>query len=280
MAGDPGTQAAVRVAARGLTFDVLAGGPADGEPILLLHGFPQHSAEWELVTPHLHAAGMRTYALDQRGYSPGARPSGAAAYTVEELVADAVAVLDALGLASAHVCGHDWGAFVAWALAGAHPDRVRSLTAVSVPHPRAMGWALRNDRDQRRRSSYILLFRRRFLAEAVLLAFRGRALRKMLIGARADRYVSRMRERGALTAALNWYRAPSSARTGPIEVPTTLVWSDGDPALGRAGAERTARYVTADYRFVELAGVDHWVPERVPDRLADEILSRAGIVTG
>ncbi|WP_459840258.1 alpha/beta fold hydrolase, partial [Catenuloplanes niger] len=62
--------------------------------------------------------------------------------------------------------------------------------------------------------------------------------------------------------------------------PTTLVWSDGDPALGRAGAERTARYVTADYRFVELAGVDHWVPERVPDRLADEILSRAGIVTG
>ncbi|MDP9791582.1 pimeloyl-ACP methyl ester carboxylesterase [Catenuloplanes nepalensis] len=280
MAGDPGTEAAVRVGARGFTFDVFAGGPAGGEPILLLHGFPQHSAEWDLVIPHLHAAGMRTFALDQRGYSAGARPSGAAAYTLEELVADAVAVLDALGLASAHVCGHDWGAFVAWALAGAHPDRVRSLTAVSVPHPAAMAWALRHDRDQRRRSSYILLFRRRFLAEAVLLAFRGRALRKMLIGKRADRYVSRMRRPGALTAALNWYRAPITMRTGPIEVPTTLVWSDGDPALGRAGAERTARYVRADYRFAELTGVDHWVPERVPDRLADEILARAGIVAG
>ncbi|MDR7278581.1 alpha/beta fold hydrolase [Catenuloplanes atrovinosus] len=266
------------IAARGLTFDVFAGGPADGEPILLLHGFPQHSAEWDLVVPHLHAAGMRTYALDQRGYSPGARPSGAAAYRIDELVADAVAVLDALGLESAHVCGHDWGAAVAWALAGEHPDRVRTLTAVSVPHPHAFAWAVRNDRDQRRRSAYMLLFRRRFLAEAVLLAFGARALRGMLIAARADRYVSRMRERGALTAALNWYRAQSTLRTPPIDVPTALVWSDRDPALGRTGAERTARYVRADYRFVELPGVDHWIPERAPRELADAILTRAGIV--
>ena len=280
MAADPGTEAAVRVTARGFTFDVHPGGPADGEPILLLHGFPQHSAEWDLVVPHLHAAGMRTYALDQRGYSPGARPSGADAYRMEELVADAVAVLDALGLESAHVCGHDWGAAVAWSLAGLHPDRVRTLTAVSVPHPSAFGWALRNDRSQRRGSSYILLFRRRVLAEAVLSAFGHRVLRGMLIRERADRYVSHMREPGALTAGLNWYRAPMSLRTPRIEVPTTFVWSDRDPALRRAGAERTARYVTADYRFVQFGGVDHWIPERVPERLAREILLRADIVPG
>ncbi|MFI5844388.1 alpha/beta fold hydrolase [Catenuloplanes sp. NPDC051500] len=277
MDGDSGTEAAVRVAARGLTFDVYPGGPAEGEPILLLHGFPQHSAEWDLVVPHLHAAGMRSYALDQRGYSPGARPSGAAAYTMTELVADAVAVLDALGLDSAHVAGHDWGAAVAWALAGEHPGRVRSLTAVSVPHPRAFGWALRNDRDQRRRSAYFLLFRTRFVAEAVL---RAGGLRRMLIRRRAGLYVSRMREPGALTAALNWYRAPASLRTGDIQVPTTLVWSDADPALGRAGVERTSRYVTADYRFTELTGVDHWIPERAPGELAREILRRADIVPG
>ncbi|WP_051797840.1 alpha/beta fold hydrolase [Catenuloplanes japonicus] len=275
MDGDSGTETAVRVG--DLTFDVYVGGPPDGEPILLLHGFPQHSAEWELVVPHLHAAGMRTYALDQRGYSPGARPAGAAAYTMEKLVADAAGVLDGLGLARAHVAGHDWGAAVAWALAGEHPDRVRSLTAVSVPHPRAFGWALRNDRDQRRRSAYFLLFRTRFLAEAIL---RAGGLRRMLIRKRADRYVSRMRQKGALTAALNWYRAPASLRTGPIEVPTTLVWSDRDPALGRTGAERTARYVTADYRFTELTGVDHWVPERAPEELARAILDRADIVPG
>lgn len=280
MDGDPGTEAAVRVSARGLTFDVRRGGPEDGEPILLLHGFPQHSAEWDLVVPHLHAAGMRTYALDQRGYSPGARPSGAEAYTMTELVADAVAVLDGLGLESAHVAGHDWGAAVAWALAGAHPERVRSLTAVSVPHPRAFAWALRNDPDQRRRSAYFLLFRTRFVAEAVLLGFGARVLRGMLPAKRADLYVSRMREPGALTAALNWYRAPTSLRTPDIRVPTTLVWSDSDPALGRTGAGRTRRHVEADYWFTELTGVDHWVPERAPEALARAILRRAGIVPG
>ncbi|MET8911895.1 alpha/beta hydrolase [Micromonospora sp. NPDC004551] len=273
----------MRVEVRGLTFEVRTGGPEAGEPVLLLHGFPQHSGEWDEVTPALHAAGLRTYALDQRGYSPGARPADVGAYRIPELVADAAAVLDALGATSAHLVGHDWGAIVAWGLAAAHPERVRTLTAVSVPHPAAMGHALATDPRQKARSSYIALFRKPGKAEKVLLAFRAATLRRMLGGVgdagRVARYADPMREPGALTAALNWYRAMTGAdmkAVGPVGVPTTFVWSDGDVAIGRTAADACAAHVTSDYRFVVLPGVTHWIPDEAPGPLAAAILARAG----
>ncbi|MFC0034061.1 alpha/beta fold hydrolase [Micromonospora chaiyaphumensis] len=273
----------MRVEARGLTFEVRTGGPEDGEPVLLLHGFPQHSGEWDEVTPALHAAGLRTYALDQRGYSPGARPAEVGAYRIPELVADAAAVLDALGVTAAHVVGHDWGAIVAWGLAAAHPERVRTLTAVSVPHPAAMGHALATDPRQKARSSYIALFRKPGKAEKVLLAFRAATLRRMLGGVgdagRVARYADPMREPGALTAALNWYRAMTGAdmkAVGPVNVPTTFVWSDGDVAIGRTAADACAAHVTGDYRFAVLPGVTHWIPDEAPGPLTAAVLARIG----
>ncbi|SCG63779.1 alpha/beta fold hydrolase [Micromonospora halophytica] len=271
----------MRVEARGLTFEVRTGGPEGGEPVLLLHGFPQHGGEWDEVTPALHAAGLRTYALDQRGYSPGARPAEVSAYRMPELVADAVAVLDALGVDAAHVVGHDWGAAVGWGLAAGHPERVRTLTAVSVPHPAAFGYALARDRKQKARSSYMMLFRQRGTAEKVLLAGRATVLRRMISGlgdaGQVARYAEPMRQPGALTAALNWYRAMSSSdlgRIGTVTVPTTYVWSDKDFAIGRTAAEACARHVAGEYRFVELSGVTHWIPDRAPGPLAEAILAR------
>ncbi|TDB69686.1 alpha/beta fold hydrolase [Micromonospora sp. KC721] len=271
----------MRVEARGLTFEVRTGGPEAGEAVLLLHGFPQHGGEWDDVTPPLHAAGLRTYAPDQRGYSPGARPVEASAYRVPELVADVVALLDALGVEAVHVVGHDWGAVVAWALAAWHPQRVRTLTAVSVPHPAAYGYALANDPRQKVRSAYMALFRQSGKAEKVLLAFRAAALRKLLAGvgdaSRVARYADPMREPGALTGALNWYRAMSSrdlAAVGPVTVPTTFVWSDRDAAIGRTAAEDCVRHVTGEYRFVELSGVTHWIPDEAPAPLVEAILAR------
>ncbi|MET8043113.1 alpha/beta fold hydrolase [Micromonospora sp. NPDC005215] len=276
----------MRVDARGLTFEVTAGGPSDGVPVLLLHGFPQHSGEWDDVVPALHAAGLRTYALDQRGYSPGARPTAVADYRIPELVADVVAVLDALGLDAVHLVGHDWGAIVAWAVAAGHPDRVRTLTAVSVPHPAAMAYALTNDGQQKARSSYITVFRKPGTAEKVLLAWHATALRRLLGGVgdgpRVDRYAAPMREPGVLTAALNWYRAMSRADlagVGPVAVPTTYVWSDRDVAIGRTAAEACAANVTGAYHFVRLPGVSHWIPDTAPGPLAEAILARAGGTT-
>src|SRR5262249_54576881 len=150
--------ARVQLDVRGLSLDADVNGPETGQTAVLLHGFPQNRQMWDLVGPSLHDAGIRTIAYDQRGYSPGARPDEVAAYDIRECVADLVAVLDALWVESAHIIGHDWGAYVAWHAAGEHPQRVRSVTAVSVPHPAAMAAAIRSDADQQARSSYIGLF--------------------------------------------------------------------------------------------------------------------------
>ncbi|WP_428964033.1 alpha/beta fold hydrolase [Micromonospora fluostatini] len=273
----------MRIDARGLTFEVRSGGPATGEPVLLLHGFPQHGGEFDDVLPALHAAGLRTYAPDQRGYSPDARPPEVADYRITECVADALALLDALEAPRVHLVGHDWGALVAWHLAAGHADRVRTLTAVSVPHPAAMAYALGTDPEQRDRSAYIGLFRQPGKAEDVLLADDATALRALLTGVgdadRVDRYAAPMREPGALTAALNWYRAMSPtdlAEVAPARVPTTFVWSDQDPAVGRTAAEACAAQVTGEYRLVELTGVSHWIPDEAPAALAEAILARVG----
>jgi pimeloyl-ACP methyl ester carboxylesterase len=272
----------MRIMARGLEFDVAVGGPADGAPVLLLHGFPQNASVWERVSPALHAAGLRTIAPDQRGYSPGARPADVTAYDQDECVADAVAIIEALGYDSAHVVGHDWGAIVGWGLAARHPERVRTLTAISVPHLRAVSKALLTDADQRRRLAYVLLFRQPGKAEEVLLADGAARLRGMLTStgldaAGIDRYVEPLLAPRALTAALNWYRAANllePVAVGDVGVPTTFVWSDEDVAIGRTAAEHCGDHVKADYRFVPLSGVSHYIPDQAPDALAEAILAR------
>ncbi len=108
-----------------LTFELDDAGPLGGETVVLLHGFPTDRTSWHRMAPLLHAAGLRTLAPDQRGYSPGARPPGRAAYRLEELLADVLALLDAAGVERAHVVGHDWGGAVAWLLAGNHPTGSR-----------------------------------------------------------------------------------------------------------------------------------------------------------
>ena len=260
----------------GLTFDVRDAGPPDGEPVVLLHGFPQDSAAWDRVTPGLHRAGLRTLAPDQRGCSPMARPRGRNPYRLRETTADVLALLDAAGLKSAHVVGHDWGGGVAWALAAWHPERVRTLTALSVPHPAAMARSMVTS-DQALRSLYVLAFQLPFVPERLLLSAGASPLRRVLRGGglpreTAEHYAARMREPGALRAMLGWYRAlPLSGRepVGTVHVPTLHVWSSGDTFLGRAATEATARFVDAPYRLEVLDGVSHWIPELAPDRVAE-----------
>jgi pimeloyl-ACP methyl ester carboxylesterase len=259
-----------------LVFDVHDSGPADGEPVVLLHGFPQDARAFDRVAPTLHSAGLRTLAPDQRGYSPGARPAGRAAYALREVVDDVLALLDAAGLESAHVVGHDWGGVAAWALAAWHPWRVRTLTVLSVPHPAAMSQAMLHS-DQAVRSSYIGFFQVPRVPERALLAGNGAVLRKVLRSGGlpddlVDDYVSRMQEPGALTAALNWYRAlPTGARTpvGTVRVPTLHVWGDADAFLGRAAIEASSEFVAAPYRLEVLEGVNHWLPELAADRVGE-----------
>lgn len=263
----------------GLTFDVVDGGPLDGEPIVLLHGFPQRATSWEAVSARLHEAGYRTFAPDQRGYSTGARPPRRRDYTTVDLAADTAALIDEIG-GSAHVVGHDWGAAVAWAVASAYPDKVRTLTAVSVPHPAALMRAWRT-RKQLRKSWYIVTFQLPYFPERTFSREGEQLMRRAGMPAPAiARLRPEMIDSGALRYALNWYRAmvfSSPKSVGHrISRPTTYVWSSRDVALGREAAELCAQYVTGPYEYVVMDGVSHWILDEAPDRLADVILTRVG----
>jgi pimeloyl-ACP methyl ester carboxylesterase len=267
----------------GLTFDVTDGGDPADPTVVLLHGFPEDRRSWDPISERLVASGFRTLAPDQRGYSPRARPTESypKAYALPELVDDVMALLDAAEVERAHLVGHDWGGGVAWALAGNHPDRVATLTALSTPHPAAVRRAVSTTPWQFAHSSYMLFFQLPWLPEQYL----GRGLERMLLGsglprAEAERYAGRMREPGALTGALGWYRALRHAGSvlHRCRVPTTFVWGRHDAFLGRQAAEATGAMVLGDYRFVEV-DEGHWLPERQPELCAAEIAARvAGTV--
>jgi len=265
----------------GLVLDVIDEGPLDGDPVVLLHGFPERATCWREVAPLLHAHGLRTYALDQRGASPGARPAGRRAYRVGEFAQDAHALVEAIGR-PAHLVGHDWGSATAWIAAAMRPDLFRTLTAVSVPHPAAFLRAATSS-TQLLRSWYMLFFNLPWLPER-LARIHGGPLERNLLGSGMDRDdVERFRREmvadGALPGGLGWYRAMflgDDARRHPtVTVPTTMVWSDGDHFIGRRAIDLTADCVEAPYELVVLSGVSHWIPTHAPEPLADAILARS-----
>jgi len=174
-----------------------------GKPVLLLHGWPDSSYLWRNQIPFLVANGFRAIAPDQRGFGRSDRPEGVAAYSLQNAVADSVGILDALGIDAADIIAHDWGAAVAWLMAAAHPNRVRRLVVLSVPHPLAP-YTLR----QREMAWYMLFFQFEGIAEAWLQRDNWALFREMLRGnGDVDRYVSDLSRPDALKASLNWYRA-------------------------------------------------------------------------
>jgi pimeloyl-ACP methyl ester carboxylesterase len=252
------------------SFDAIASGPEDGRPVLLLHGFPEAAIAWEEQVVKLGSEGFRAVAPDQRGYSPGVRPEMVAEYSVDALVGDVLAIADELGWDRFDLVGHDWGAAVAWWAADHCPERLRSLTIFSTPHPGALATALRTDEDQHLRSRYMTEWRQTRVTERRMLENDADALRRLfdwkVAPSRIDEYVRRLSEPGALTAALNWYRAGRpGGKIGKITVPTMYVWSTEDVAFGSTAALDTENWVDAPYHFMMLEDVSHWISEEAPD---------------
>ena len=275
----------ISINANGLTFRALAEGPADGAPVLLMHGFPEGAESWGLQLAALGAAGFRAVAPDLRGYGGTDAPEGEDAYHARDLIADVTGLLDALDWERAHVVGHDWGALIGWGFAANHPDRALTWTALSVGHPTAFYRAGREDEDQRKRSEYIRLFWLVGKAEEVLAQDGYRRLRATyrefgpnrdaMPDSLVDAYIEGFARPGRLTAALNYYRVALRelpAITGQVHVPTLLVWGNEDPAVGRRGTEATADFVEARYRLVELAGAGHWLQFERPQEVAREMI--------
>jgi pimeloyl-ACP methyl ester carboxylesterase len=257
----------------------LAAGPRSGECVLLLHGWPEFADCWREIARPLGAAGYRAVAVDQRGYAEHARPKDIASYSAGQLQSDALAFADQLGVKRFHLIAHDWGGLVAWGLTSTHPDRVKSLSVLATPHPRALQAALQYE-DQYRQLDYVRVFRQPGgVAEQRLLADDAAALRAAYLGrvpaSLVEENVRRLSEPGALSATLNWYRAlpdDLSYPAGRIEVPTLYIWGSEDRALGREAAQLTGDFVDGPYRFEVLEGGSHWLPEEAPDRIIPMLL--------
>ena len=283
MAATTGAIDRLEIEAAGMVFTGRACGPHGERPILLLHGFPQTSWAWRDELWSLGAAGYRAVAPDLRGYSCGARPPAVADYATECLVDDVMALAGSMDMEVFDLVGHDWGGLLAWITAARHPARVRSLTVVSTPHPHALRRSLEGDDPaQVAQGAATVALREAGVPERLLLGAdgSGTGLATLLAETGLDDddarvYVSVLSEPGALTAALNWYRAMDDFALDdlqPVQVPTLYVWSTGDAAVGRRAAELTEDYVAGPYRFEVLENVGHWIPEMAPAELSGLLL--------
>jgi len=280
------------VQANGLRFRAMVDGPADGEMFILLHGFPEGAESWTKQVDALAKAGCLAVAPDLRGYGLSDAPEGVDNYAIDHLVADVAAIIKSFGRSQAHVAGHDWGSLIAWFFAGRHPAMTKTLTALSVAHPAALAEASRVDEEQREKSRYVALFLIEGKAEHVLADEDYKRLRAMFaLGPNPDavpraiveHFTRSLSRPGRLTAGLNYYRANLGRGGGAwaaltqelkITTPTTLLWGDEDPALGRRAVEATAQHVEGPFRLEVLQGAGHWLQFERPDEVS-RALTRA-----
>jgi pimeloyl-ACP methyl ester carboxylesterase len=268
----------VRIEANGIGIEVEeqgAGGTLG--TVLLIHGWPDTHALWDDQVAALVDAGYRTLAPDLRGFGASDKPEAVDQYAIPYLFGDMAAVLDQLGVARAHVVGHDWGAAIAWTLGVLAPDRVESLAALSVGHMSAFS---RPTIRQRELSWYMLLFQCAGVAEHWLSADDWANFRAWSHHPAADEVAARLAQPTDLTATLNVYRAnvPPEALFGPpldlppITAPVMGVWSAKDFALTEEQMTGSAAYVDGPWHYERIDGVDHWMTLEVPERVTALLL--------
>ena len=290
----------------GIDLSVHVAGPARGEPIWLLHGFPECWHSWREQIPALAAAGYRVFAPNMRGYGQSSSPAEVADYDLLTLCADIQQAMDHFGHGQVTMVGHDWGAVVAWHLALLEPERVTRLITLSVPFAgRARRPVIEILRElYAERFNYIVYFQEPGVAEQELNADIERTLRlfmqdqdvflqkkpataKLLEGASApgalpawclredfDVYVQTFAEHG-FRGPLNWYRnfERNWQRTEflagrQVVQPTLFLIGDRDP-VGVFEAHTLKRMPEAvpDLEQHVLANCGHWIQNEQAQRV-------------
>jgi pimeloyl-ACP methyl ester carboxylesterase len=270
-----------------IRLHVALAGPEDGDPVILLHGFPDAWFAWEAQIETLAKAGFRVIMPDQRGYNLSDKPKGVSSYRMDTLVDDILGLADALGYERFHLAGHDFGAIVSWHLAMRHPQRLKRLAIANGPHPAVMQNYLRTHLSQIVKSWYAIFFQLPGLPERVvrinnwqlLLA----AMPDDLTPDERDRYRIAWTQPGAMTNMINWYRASlrqmgKSSTASLIQVPTLVLWGRQDPHISYEMALLTVNRC-ANGRLVSFKDASHWVMHDKPrevGRLLIEHFRREG----
>lgn len=240
-----------------------------GEPVLLVHGFPDDHTVWREQIPALLAAGYRVIAPDLRGCGDSAAPRGRRAYRIATLIDDLTGLLDHLGIDRVRLLAHDWGAVIGWRLCIDRPERVERYMALSVGHPIAYA---RAPWEQKRKGWYVLFFQLAGIAEWLLRLNRWWLFKRLTRYApEFERWIARLGRPGRLTAALNYYRANLGllwpAPSPPSPVPVLGVWSDGDRFLCEAQMRDSAKLVAGPFRYQRIDGAGHWLQLECPERV-------------
>lgn len=255
-----------------IRLNVVQAGPEDGPLIILLHGFPEFSYSWRKLMPLLVSAGYRVWAPDQRGYNLSDKPDGIDPYRLDELAADVVGLIDAANRKQAILIGHDWGAGVAWWVAGKYPECVSKMVVMNVPHGRVMREFIRGNFGQMLKSWYIMFFQLPWLPEGLARMGSWRMLVKLLkrtshAGTFSDEdfdpYRKAWSQPGAFRSMLNWYRAfiqrpPAPPANSRITVPTMLIWGKLDSVLSSDMAQPSIDLCDTG-RLVFIEDATHWV---------------------
>jgi epoxide hydrolase 4 len=243
-----------------------------GGPLLvLLHGFPDNWRIWRRQIDYLSQY-FEVVAPDLRGYDQSDRPQGLDAYRSDRLANDIAELIVSMGVGRAFVAGHDWGGALAWTLAGQRPDLVERLSILNCPHPAAFARHLLTSPNQLKRSWYIFYFQLPWLPEWTLrrnlraMLKKGYKLNSTDPGAFTEEDLEQsalaLEAPGALTAALNYYRAalrrPGPVRL-PIRVPTQIIWGQKDAALDMRLSWLSAKHVEAPLQLNLLPEAGHWV---------------------
>ncbi len=269
---------AVQISTADLLFDVDTAGDPGATPVLLLHGFPLSAHSWRHQLPALAADGYFTMAPNQRGYSPGARPSEVEAYAIELLVDDAIAVANHFGYEQFHLVGHDWGGTLAWEIAAKHSSRVLSLSVLSRPHPKAFLDAMLEGQDQAKRSGHQGFFQSEEATDWLLVddaaQLRGVLRDQGVPDDDVAAYLNGLLTHDAMDAVINWYRArgPLPRSLPAIQNPTLYIWGNEDATVGREAAFATREHIPGPYTFVELPGVGHFATDQAPEAVNQALL--------
>ncbi|UCD26083.1 MAG: alpha/beta hydrolase [Candidatus Bathyarchaeota archaeon] len=254
----------------------------EGKLLLLLHGFPDFWYVWRFQIPAL-AKHFRVVAPDLRGYNKTEKPEGIDNYRLNLLAGDILGLIHALGEKRAITVGHDWGGVVAWSLAAFNPEAVEKLVILNAPHPNMYISRTRTLLRQLQKSWYVFFFQTADIPEEVLSQNEYLFLKNMLRHSFAreetltekdlEIYAKAWSKPGALTAAINYYRAnmnPSvlfSERTiafPKVKSPTLVIWGERDVALSKDLIVDTQEFVDAPYSIKYLPKCGHWVQLEEP----------------
>lgn len=245
-----------------------------GEPLLLLHGFPDFWYGWKNVIPGL----MNNYKLiipDLRGYNLSDKPLGVENYTMDILVKDIKGLIEYFA-DDVYLVGHDWGGAVVWVFTEKHPNMVKKLGIINAPHMKIFQEQLRNNKKQQKASYYIFEFLKPNGEQLALMddfkwlkwaVFSGGKLSDI----DKQKYIDAWSKPNAVISGVNYYKANVSFKdwSGIIKVPTLVIHGMKDVAVLPGILDGLSEYVK-DLTIVRAEKSSHWVMHDEPDLVVSE----------